>query len=238
MNYRHYSFDVWLTLIRSNPYFRRERTAYFARHFNPLGRSPEDVDALIREVDIACTRVNELVGKNIDSLELFLLMAHRLGSNLAYITPERLVQVQQDLGDLFHTYPPQLVDERIPDVLLALRARGATVSLLSNTGLIRGNLLRQFWNTVGLSDVFAFQLYSDEVSMSKPNPAFYALLYQQARQLTEHQTVALQPADIIHIGDNPIADRAGATAAGLSACLINPDKPEFNELVEGKTVSQ
>lgn len=231
MNYRHYSFDVWLTLIRSNPDFRRERTAYFTRHFNPSGHSSETVDSLTREVDVACTRINELVGRNIDAQELFLLMAHRLGTDLARVTPEQLTQVQRDLGDLFQAHPPRLLDEQIPAVLTELRARGATVSLLSNTGLIRGVFLRQFWDSVGLGELFAFQLYSDEINLSKPNPALFARLYQQARQLTEHQSVALQSVDIVHIGDNPIADQAGATAAGLSARLLNPDRPGFIELL-------
>ncbi|MBC8152846.1 MAG: HAD family hydrolase [Bacteroidetes bacterium] len=231
MTYRHYSFDVWLTLIRSNPDFRRERTAYFASHFNPQGRSTAEVDALVKEVDVACTRINELIGQNIDAQELFLLMAHRLGTDLAQVTPQRLIQVQHDLGELFRAHPPRLTDEQLPQVLTELRARGATLSLLSNTGLIRGALLRQLWATIGLGELFAFQLYSDEVNLSKPNPAFFALLYQQTRQLPEHQSVALPPDAIIHIGDNPVADQAGAIAAGLSARLINPDQPGFTELL-------
>ena len=231
MTYRHYSFDVWLTLIRSNPAFRRARTAYFARHFNPLSHSPDEVDALIREVDVACTRINELVGKNIDSLELLLLMAHRLGTDLAALTPERLIEVQRDLGDLFAEHPPHLIDKQLPAVLTALRARGATLSLLSNTGLIRGTVLRQLWPGVGLGEVFDFQLYSDEVSLSKPNPAFYALLYQQARQLSSYQSSPLLPQHIIHVGDNPVADVAGAEAAGLHARLVSPDNPTFTDLL-------
>lgn len=230
MNYRHYSFDVWLTLIRSNPDFRRERTAYFAEHFNPLGRSLVEVDLIVRDIDVACTRINELVGKNIDSLELFLLMAHRLGADLAFFTSERLEKIHFDLGELFRAYPPRLIDERIPDILKELKVRGATLSLLSNTGLIRGAVLRQFWDGIGLGDLFAFQLYSDEVCLSKPNPQLYALLGYQARQLPEYQSVELHSVDILHIGDNPVADYAGALTAGLSALLLNPDSPDFTNL--------
>ena len=231
MNYRHYSFDVWLTLIRSNPDFRRERTAYFAHYFNPLGHSLNQVNDLIREVDLTCTRINELVGKNIDSLELVLLMAQRLGSDLNQLTSERLLVVQQDLSELFRQYPPRLTDEKIPLVLSTLRARGITLSLLSNTGLIRGSSLRQYWDELGIDELFAFQLYSDEVGLSKPNPAFYAMLYQKARQLTEYQSDPLESRRIIHIGDNPVADEAGARAAQLSTLLIHPDKPGFSELL-------
>lgn len=231
MPYRHYSFDVWLTLIRSNPTFRRARGAYFAQYFNPLGHPPETVDALIKEVDVACTRINELVGRNIDAQELLLLMAHRLGADLAEVTPTMLLQAQNDLSDLFRTYPPELTDENLPQVLIELRSRGATLSLLSNTGLIRGMFLRRFFDDVGIGDLFSFQLYSDEVTLSKPNPAFYALLYQQARQLPEHRLVGLMPSDIVHLGDNPVADRAGAMAAGLNARLIDPAYPQFNALL-------
>ncbi|MBC7891049.1 MAG: HAD family hydrolase, partial [Sphingobacteriaceae bacterium] len=231
MTYRHYSFDVWLTLIRSNPAFRRERTAYFAEHFNPLGRSLAEVDSLIREVDVACTRINELVGRNIDAQELFLLMAQRLGTDLAGVTPERLQRAQHDLGELFLANPPRLLDAHLPAVLTELRARGATLSLLSNTGLIPGALLRQVWPVFGLGGMFAFQLYSDEVSLSKPNPALYNRLYELVRQLPEHQSVTLQRTDVIHVGDNPVADQAGATAAGLNAHLLNPDRPEFTHFL-------
>ena len=231
MNYKHYSFDIWLTLIRSNPDFRRERTAYFACHFNPLGLTFSQVDELVREVDLTCTRINELVGKNIDSLELILLMAQRLGTDLNQLTAERLTAVQQDLSDLFHRYPPRLTDEKIPRILSTLRGRGSTLSLLSNTGLIRGALLRQYWNELGIGELFAFQLYSDEIGLSKPNPAFYTMLYQKARQLVEHQAEPLQAKHIVHIGDNPIADEAGAKAIQLSTLLIYPANPDFSELL-------
>lgn len=231
MEYRHYSFDVWLTLIRSNPDFRHKRTAYFAQHFNPLGRTLSQVSELIREVDLSCTRINELVGKNIDSLELFLLMAQRLGTDLNQLTNEQLMATQHDLSDMFRKYPPRLTDEKIPLVLSTLRSRGITLSLLSNTGLIRGASLRQYWEELGIGELFAFQLYSDEVGLSKPNPAFYAMLYQKARQLSEYQSDPLQSMRIIHIGDNPVADEAGARAAKLSTLLIHPDKPEFSKLL-------
>jgi putative hydrolase of the HAD superfamily len=41
--YQHYSFDLWLTLIKSNPYFKIERTKIFHRDFNPAGKSIDDV---------------------------------------------------------------------------------------------------------------------------------------------------------------------------------------------------
>lgn len=230
MTYRHYSFDVWLTLIRSNPEFRRERIAYFAHHFNPLGHVLSQVEAIVRDVDQTCTRINELVGKHIDAREVVLLMAQRLGTDLNQLSPVRLVSVLEEINELFTKYPPVLTDGELPQVLSTLRVRGATLSLLSNTGLIQGACLRRFWDQVGIGKLFAFQLYSDEVGLSKPNPALYALLYRQARQLS-NRAEPLLPNHILHIGDNPVADEAGAKAAQLSTLLIQPDKPGFSNLL-------
>ncbi|GAB3570581.1 hypothetical protein GCM10027578_27090 [Spirosoma luteolum] len=231
MRYRHYSFDVWLTLIRSNPAFRQARTVWFADHFNPHGLSLADVDERVKEVDVTCTRINELVGRNIYSLELCLLMAHRLGADLRHITPERVARIEGELAELFRAYPPHLTDEQLLHVLETLRQSGATLSVLSNTGIILGTHLRAFFHSVGIGRLFQFQLYSDEVTLSKPNPAFYALICQEAQQLPIYRSNRLQPATILHVGDNPVADVAGATNAGLSALLINPNQPNFTQLL-------
>jgi len=37
--YRHYSFDLWLTLIKSNPGFKAERAHYFFENYNPLKKA-------------------------------------------------------------------------------------------------------------------------------------------------------------------------------------------------------
>src|SRR5690348_14119191 len=38
----HYSFDLWLTLIRSNPAFKRERAQYFFHHHNGKAKPVEE----------------------------------------------------------------------------------------------------------------------------------------------------------------------------------------------------
>jgi putative hydrolase of the HAD superfamily len=72
--YQHYSFDLWLTLIKSNPYFKIERTKIFHRDFNPAGKSIDDVARAFRQVDLMCNAVNERTGKNIDADEMYLMV--------------------------------------------------------------------------------------------------------------------------------------------------------------------
>ncbi len=229
--YRHYSFDVWQTLIRSNPSFRATRTAYFADRYNPNGYDLVEVERRMKEADIICTRINERVGKNIDALELILLMMERLGVDLETVTSAEVQETEVVVQNLFREHPPILTDTDLPEILQTLRQRGATLSLLSNTGLIRGGGLSEFFKSVGLGELLAFELYSDEVMLSKPNPAFFARLFQEARTLPEQQASPLQPSQILHVGDNPLADRDGAEAAGLRSLLIDPDRPDFRQLL-------
>ena len=72
--YRHYSFDLWLTLIKSNPAFKTERTRIFFEDYNIAGKSIEEVAAAFRRVDLLGNAINERTGKNIDSDELYLMV--------------------------------------------------------------------------------------------------------------------------------------------------------------------
>jgi putative hydrolase of the HAD superfamily len=55
--------------------------------------------------------------------------------------------------------------------------------------------------------------------MSKPNLGLFNLMVQKVKACNKSKQISL--ADIIHIGDNPAADIAGANDAGLQSLLIN-----------------
>jgi putative hydrolase of the HAD superfamily len=44
--YKHYSFDLWLTLIRSNPLFKQQRSRIFHQQYNTLGKPLEEVERI------------------------------------------------------------------------------------------------------------------------------------------------------------------------------------------------
>ena len=60
--YKHYSFDLWLTLIKSNPRFKQERTSYFYEKFNTKNKSIEEVALIFRQVDLMVNAINEKTG--------------------------------------------------------------------------------------------------------------------------------------------------------------------------------
>jgi putative hydrolase of the HAD superfamily len=117
---------------------------------------------------------------------------------------------------LFFENQPELIEEKLPDYLADLVNRGINVSILSNTGFIKGELLRALLDSFDISKYFKFQLYSDEMSFSKPSSYVFQEVYKGA---TGYKKITAN--NILHIGDNHYADVIGAKNTGMQSALIN-----------------
>ncbi len=89
-------------------------------------------------------------------------------------------------------------------VLDQLKAQGYSMGAISN-----GNA---DIHKVGLSKHFDFQFNAHEAGVEKPDPGIFKLML-------EHQQ--LDPEQVIHIGDNPIADVLGAQQLGMATIWVN-----------------
>lgn len=206
--YQHFSFDMWLTLIRSHPDFKEER-ARWLKQFVRISQPLQEVQHIIRAIDVEANALSERTGKHLYAEDLFAEIFRRLGvQQISFSWPD--FWEQHDA--LFLSYMPQLINPEVGHFLNSLCAQGKTVSLLSNTAFIRGNLLHQVLQHYGLASYFAFELYSDELGNAKPNPLVFEEAYQRAFALRP-----LHKNQFVHIGDNPIADVQGAQQAGLHA---------------------
>lgn len=221
--YRHYSFDLWLTLIRSNPNFKTLRADYFFAHHNPRKKTREEVARVFRQIDLAANAVNEKTGKNLDADELYCWVLLALNDHDAQILQNVDLQgLMSNMEALVWQEPPIFFADEVPKVLEQL-SRQATLSLLCNTGFISGKILRKVLKHLGLEPYLSFQLYSDESGFSKPNPRFFVEMIHRAAQLHENSPIAKQ--DIIHVGDNPTADYKGALDAGINGFLVHQPPP-------------
>ena len=228
--YHHYSFDLWLTLIKSNPYFKIERTKIFHRDFNPAGKSIDDVARAFRQVDLMCNAVNERTGKNIDADEMYLMVISMINDNQYPLADIDVDKLYLDMEKLLFYYLPVIYSSVTIDVLQGLKQNGdCTLSILSNTGFIKGETLRKVMVNLGLHDFFSFQLYSDEEGMSKPNQTLFNLMIQNVKDC--NKTKQIKPEIIIHIGDTPKADIEGAEAAGLKSLLVNSNTTSILSLL-------
>lgn len=227
--YQHYSFDLWLTLIKSNPGFKIQRTKTFHRDFNPSNKSIDEVAKVFRQVDLMCNAVNENTGKNIDSDEMYLMVISLINDNRLNIKDIDTGKLYKDMETLLFNYLPVPYSPVTIEVLDHLKNKsGGTFSLLSNTGFIKGVTLKKVLSELKIDQYFDFQLYSDEAGMSKPNPAFFELMLQNIKRVNHPKQINLN--NIIHVGDNPVTDAEGANAAGIKSMLINSNNQDITSL--------
>ncbi|GGH01898.1 HAD family hydrolase [Mucilaginibacter phyllosphaerae] len=221
--YQHYSFDLWLTLIRSHPQFKVQRAHFFHQNFNETGKSVDEVAGIFRQVDLMCNAVNEKTGKNIDADEMYLIVISLMNGSRLDIDEVDYPALHLQMEELLFKYPPQMYSDVTIDALQRLKLKsGATFSLLSNTGYITGKTLRKVLAIYGLDNYFDFQLYSDEAGLSKPNPEFFKAMLNNIDICNGGKDLPLK--SIIHIGDNPKNDIIPADALGMSSLLINSNQ--------------
>jgi putative hydrolase of the HAD superfamily len=213
--YRHISFDLWLTLIKSDPRFKQGRNELLKQHFG-IRLDDTVIAECVRKYDILFNTINEKTGRNIDSDEMWWMILHDLGVDLQQTSSSAIAGFETKAEKLFFQYPPVLIDEKTADVLSMLRRHDITLSTLSNTAFIRGRLLRKLLQELNIADHFHFQVYSDEVGYSKPHPGIFHSLYQEAGNI---RPVAMD--EIVHIGDNPVADVKGANDFGITGILFS-----------------
>jgi putative hydrolase of the HAD superfamily len=229
--YKHYSFDLWLTLIKSNPVFKKERALFFYKHLNSSGKLLEEVEIVFRKIDLMVNAINQKSGENISSEEMYLMVIYELNDVNGTFESLDLEWVLWEMEWLFFKYPAVIYSNETISTLKKLKKNdGVSMSILSNTGFIKGSTLRILLENMKLSAFFDFQLYSDEVNMSKPNYDFFALMIEKIYYKRPNDDLIFD--DVIHIGDNPIADIAGAYKLGINSFQINSNKNTIADLLK------
>jgi putative hydrolase of the HAD superfamily len=99
------------------------------------------------------------------------------------------------------------------DVLADVRSRGLAVGLLSNTHWPR-TFHEQFLDRDGLADLIDQRLYTSEIDWIKPHPQPFAMLADR---------LGVMPDGCVFVGDRPIDDIQGASAAGMRTVWIAND---------------
>jgi HAD superfamily hydrolase (TIGR01509 family) len=106
--------------------------------------------------------------------------------------------------NLWSRVPAGLVDS-----LVALRASGARVAVVSNSE----GKLQEFFERLGLMRAVDAIIDSGVVGVEKPDPRIFAIALAR---------FGVPAARALHLGDNFVTDVGGARAAGLRVALIDP----------------
>lgn len=214
---QHVSFDLWLTLIKSDPVFKPLRNELFARHFG-LEQRQDAVAHAFRHFDLLFNMINERTGGNVQEAEMLYVILDHLGVPAGEVPAAALEQYYGEMEQLFWKHHPLLLEPATATVLDLIRSRGCTINILSNTGFIKGSTLRPVLQLLGIDQHFSFQLYSDEMGYSKPAPVVYEHVFREAQKLRN-----LEKAAVLHIGDNRIADVEGARQFGFMSVLLDQE---------------
>jgi len=217
--YEHYSFDLWLTLIKSNPLFKPARIEYFFENYNFTKKTKVEIKKIFRKVDLMCNLINEKVGKNVDAMEMYLMVLYLLDEKDHGIDAIEMAELYQQMEELVLENTPILLNQNIRPTLIKIREQGATTSILSNTGFIKGTTLRKVLTKLKILDLFDFVIFSDEIDMSKPNDKIYELLYNEVKVLKKSNSIKKEK--IVHLGDNYTADYLGAKNFGFNAVFVD-----------------
>jgi len=212
-NHCHFSFDLWLTLIKSHPEFKTKRVELFSSFFD-VDKPIEDVAKTVKYYDDLCNTINEVTGGNIDAFEIYLMILGALNIDIKLLNKEKLNEFYLKSEALFLEYKPVIIFENIHDFFDDIKNQGKTINILSNTGFIKGKTMRKFLIHENLDQYIDFHIYSDEINCSKPNP----LIFQEVKNKIKDQDIPMH--QILHIGDNPVADYKGAKDFGFSAHLL------------------
>lgn len=228
--YKHYSFDLWMTLIRSHPSFKEARTGFFYKHFNTRNKTLGEVASIFRQIDIMCNAINEKTGNHIDAEELYLMVISAINDYQYPLEDVDIKGLYAEMENLVLQYTPILYCDETEQALRQLKkqADDCTFSLLSNTAFIKGSTLRIVLDRMELGEHFDFQLYSDETGMSKPNEQLFRLMIDT---IAEKRCETLPLTDIVHVGDNARADGWGADSVGIKSVIINSNQQTILSLL-------
>lgn len=222
---KHVSFDLWMTLIKSNPTFKTERVKYFFEHYNSKNKSIAEIASIIRNIDLMCNQMNEIKGVSISSEEMYLMVLYQINENLENYNLTILNKIYAEINELFELYSPTVYDAYTIETLEHLKTKNISMSLLSNTAFLKGISLMSILKKLHLNDFFDFHFFSDEFNLSKPNPLFFKQTFEQL-----NNKLSLLKTEIIHIGDNYKADFLGAQNFGYNPILINSNDKSILEL--------
>jgi putative hydrolase of the HAD superfamily len=202
-----FSFDLWETLISEaeEPLRQKERARIIAEK---SGAAPNAVHAAIRKVSRAFTEVYYREGRTMLTLERLDLILERLGRTLS---PAEREETAQLLSEASLVIAPPLIDGAAAFLEL-LKKNGVTVTLISDTGYSRGCEMRTLLDRHGMLHFFDLCLFSDEEGMAKPRRELFEKI--------ERTFPRIPPSRMLHMGDNPLTDIAGAERSGWRTMLF------------------
>lgn len=209
------SFDIWGTLLRSNPGFSATRAQLVIDYFK-LPITGAEFRVFIKE---ACTELDaatDRTGMQFGfaarvrfALKLYGFKGKVTDQDLAAVYAKARAVQLSSVDNM-----PTLMEADLPETFRQLVENGFKLAVISNTGMTEGDELTEILDALGLGQYLTYRIYSDKVGMAKPSKTIFQALVSEFG-VPLHR--------VLHVGDNVKADFLGALNAGCHSELYDPD---------------
>ncbi len=204
------SFDLWGTLLKSNPSFHDQRSKLVA---DALNHSDYDQVALVmRKIDNQLDACSEKTGDDFDGTARLQAVVKELGYNPGDFSNTWFADLQEQINDAFLALTPSFTEENALGVLSDLKKMGMNIAILSNTGFIKGEIIKLALEKLGVLKHIDYTIFSNEVGFAKPHTKIFECLVNISRTNRNN---------IMHVGDNVTTDYYGARNYGIHSLLID-----------------
>ena len=219
------TFDLWQTLLLEDPEINRRRAQLRIDRVDAVLQTasrpfPEDeLWRAFHDCVAACGRIRSR-GRETSfdgQIDIFLEQLQPGLTEQLSRDQHRAVREAYDLAFLESPLPPDLA---AAPMLEALKRRGCSLGLISNTAMTSGATFRVYLEQLGLLQYFDAMIFSDEVGWAKPS----GTVFRQALD-----ALGVPPDAAVHVGDDRAADVGGALKAGLRAVWIARSPESYDE---------
>lgn len=204
-------FDLWGTLVADDPALAERRRAVRTRAARDmlasLGVAVDEtaIDTAFASADDEHGRIHAEQRDLTARGRTMLYLRHLDGALPSRLDEAAWQALDRAILEPALVTPPAPV-EGAAEALVATRALGARIGLVSNSGTTPGFVLRQILDSHGLLDEFDVTVFSDEQEVCKPAPAIFG------RAL---DALGVRADESAFVGDQPVLDVLGAKNAGL-----------------------
>lgn len=213
--YKFVSFDIWGTLIDSNPEFKKQRALKIAKFLKTYRATYNNnsIDELINFVNSKFSILKNEYNHLAEELTL------GFSTDDVFDKFAIMVDAPSGSGDLFKQINDETFLEHLPivkdgviDALNILRLHDVKIILASNTVFVSQKVMKQALNILGITEYVQHHLSSDTLLVSKPNIKFYYEMYK---------LVHCPINEAIHVGDNLGTDIVGPKLVGFKTYYVS-----------------
>ncbi|WP_449399455.1 hypothetical protein [Chryseobacterium wanjuense] len=98
--------------IKSHPEFKAKRVELFSSFFD-INKPIEEVAKTVKYYDDLCNTINEVIGGNVDTFEMYLLILGALNVDIKQIDRNQLNEFYLKSEELFLEYNPVVIFENL-----------------------------------------------------------------------------------------------------------------------------